>query len=136
MTAERDHQAEQDHAEFAGWFEAQGYTTGAFESDSMAEAFTAGMQAARDLAGVAGPKPAPSRAELETAMAAALQDLIDESEPKPAPELAADLDRLRERVARTAAKLDADALVTAPSKKSEIQAETAARLRETLGGGA
>lgn len=51
-------------------------------------------------------------------------------------EIRADLDRLRERVARTAAKLDADALATAPSKKSEIQAETAARLRETLGDGA
>jgi hypothetical protein len=44
-----------------------------------------------------------------------------------------DLDQLRERVARTAAKLDADALATHPSKKSDIQRETAARLRETLG---
>jgi ABC-type transporter Mla subunit MlaD len=51
-------------------------------------------------------------------------------------DIAADRDQLRERVARTAAKLDADALATAPSKKSEIQAETAARLRETLGDGA
>lgn len=96
MTAERDQQAERDHAEFAGWFEAQDYTTGAFESDSMAEAFTAGMQAARDLgdwfevgdadAGTlpAAPRPAPERDKLRDALediARAAQGSIDASLP-------------------------------------------------------
>jgi hypothetical protein len=99
-----------------------------------------GISEVRDYAALAArpPQPAP---ELAAAMAetrqvqAELENQVargDRLEGKNE-DIAADLDRLRERVARTAAKLDADALVTAPSKKSEIQAETAARLRETLG---
>jgi hypothetical protein len=46
----RDLQAEQDHAEFIGWFAAQGYRDGAtYLQGDMADAFAAGMQAQRDL---------------------------------------------------------------------------------------
>jgi hypothetical protein len=56
----RDYAAEHDHAEFTGWMEAQGYNSREhFDEDFMAEAFTAGMQAARDYAAEAGPQPAP-----------------------------------------------------------------------------
>lgn len=52
----RDHQDEQGHAEFTGWMEAQGNPTGdvyaEYGQDDMAEAFAAGMRAARDLAAV------------------------------------------------------------------------------------
>jgi hypothetical protein len=46
----RDLQAEQDRAEFTGWFEAQGYPSpeDRYDGDEMGEAFAAGMQAARD----------------------------------------------------------------------------------------
>jgi hypothetical protein len=53
----RDLQAERDHAEWRGWFEAQGYTDGNFEADSMAEAFLGGMQAQRDLDAAQQPQP-------------------------------------------------------------------------------
>jgi hypothetical protein len=51
MTAptERDQQAEQDHARFTGWMESRSYSTHPDDCDGMAEAFTAGMQAQRDL---------------------------------------------------------------------------------------
>lgn len=45
---------------------------------------------------------------------------------------AAAADQLRERVARAAAALDADALATAPSRKSQIQEDAARRIREAL----
>lgn len=55
MTAQRDLAAERDHAEFAGWMEAQGYRQGrAYCYSDMGDAFTAGMEAARALA-VAAP---------------------------------------------------------------------------------
>lgn len=57
VMAERDPQAEQDHAEWRGWMEAQGYQ---FDDDSyQAEAFAAGMQAQRDLDAAAGPQTSP-----------------------------------------------------------------------------
>jgi hypothetical protein len=57
---QRDHQAEQDHAEFAGWAEAQGYDDAdGYDFDEMEFAFTAGIQAARDLADLAEPMPGP-----------------------------------------------------------------------------
>lgn len=60
----RDLQAEQDHAEFTGWAEAQSYDESFdFNLEDMRDAFTAGMQAARDLADAAEPKPAPDLAE-------------------------------------------------------------------------
>jgi hypothetical protein len=49
----RDHQAEQDHAEWLGWAEANGYGNEHerdFGHDDMRDAFQAGMQGARDLA--------------------------------------------------------------------------------------
>jgi hypothetical protein len=53
--AARDLQAEQDHAEWHGWMDAQGYD---FADDSyQAEAFAAGMQAERDLAATEEPQP-------------------------------------------------------------------------------
>lgn len=56
-------QAEQEHAEFAGWMEAQGYPSpeDRYDGSEMAEAFAAGMQAQRDLAAV---QPAPEDAEV------------------------------------------------------------------------
>lgn len=45
-----DLRAELVHAEFTRWFGAQRYTTGAFEADSMAEAFEGGMNAQAALA--------------------------------------------------------------------------------------
>jgi hypothetical protein len=51
--AQRDYAAEQDHAEWRGWAEAQGYAVDdgyvEFDNGDMRDAFTAGMQAARDL---------------------------------------------------------------------------------------
>lgn len=53
--AARDLRAEEVSREFAGWFEAQGYRLDAtFMEGDMADAFTAGMQAERDLATVTG----------------------------------------------------------------------------------
>jgi hypothetical protein len=49
----RDLQAEQDHAEWLGWAEANGYGNEYerdFGYDDMRDAFRAGMQGARDLA--------------------------------------------------------------------------------------
>jgi len=107
---DRDLQAERDHAEWVGWAEAQGYDSNdnyaEYGVTDVSEAFTAGMQAGRDLAAVAAPQPAP--------------------------ELEAVHDQLRDRLAVLAASLDADALATAPSRKSEIQAEAAKRIREAL----
>jgi hypothetical protein len=55
---ERDPQAEQDHAEWRGWMEANAYSTHPDDCEGMAEAFEAGMRAARDLA-APGPAAAP-----------------------------------------------------------------------------
>jgi hypothetical protein len=61
--AARDLQAEQDHAEWHGWMDAQGYD---FADDSyQAEAFAAGMQAERDLAAATPAQPAPVSPDLE-----------------------------------------------------------------------
>ena len=51
-TPGRDLQAEEAGREFDGWFEAQGYPSpeGRYDGEEMAGAFTAGMQAERDLA--------------------------------------------------------------------------------------
>lgn len=61
--AARDHQAEEGCAEWRGWMEANAYSTHPDDCEGMAEAFAAGMRAARELA-AAQPKPAP---ELGTA---------------------------------------------------------------------
>ena len=47
-------------------------------------------------------------------------------------DLAAQLDQLRDRLATLAASLDADALATEPSKKSQIQADAARRDRKSV----
>jgi hypothetical protein len=79
MSGERDPEAEQDHAEFTGWFEAQGYNSREhFDEDFMAEAFTAGMQAQRDL------DDATLAAEVRAGHVH-----IETDEPQPAPELQA-----------------------------------------------
>jgi hypothetical protein len=66
VSAARDLQAEQDHAEFAAWMEAQGYRLDAtYMQGDMADAFAAGMQAERDLAsGVNDPAYGTLRARI------------------------------------------------------------------------
>lgn len=90
----RDLQGEQDHAEFTGWWEAQGYDADHaqtfYGADVMAETFLAGMQAARDLAaqdaqpapglaaavaGAAMQKAVSARQDLEAARAAAAKTM-------------------------------------------------------------
>jgi hypothetical protein len=107
----RDLQAEQGHAEFTGWAEAQGYVSeyAAYGRDNLAEAFAAGMQSARDLAAVAEPRPAPE-------LAAAMRETRV----------------IRERVTAVAEGLESRAEVNRPSKVSEICAGVAASLRRAL----
>jgi hypothetical protein len=57
---ERDPQAEQDCAEWRGWMEANAYSTHPDDCEGMAEAFEAGMWAARDLGAAQEPKPVPA----------------------------------------------------------------------------
>ena len=62
----RDRHAEQDHAEFARWYEAQGYgkPDEEFGAGEMADVFTAGMQAQRDLDAAQHPKPVSTGQQL------------------------------------------------------------------------
>ncbi len=65
---ERDLQAEQDHAEWLGWAEANGYGNEFerdFGHDDMRDAFTAGMEAARMLAAQEPSAPEPAAAMTE-----------------------------------------------------------------------
>jgi len=55
----RDQAAEEVSREFDGWFEAQGYDAADSAYEEMAEAFEAGMQAARDLGGQPAPGDVP-----------------------------------------------------------------------------
>lgn len=53
MTAPRDTQAERDHAEWAGWADAQGYVADTgdrpeYSIGDMQDAFMAGIRAARE----------------------------------------------------------------------------------------
>lgn len=131
----RDHQAEQDHAEWHGWMDAQGYD---FADDSyQAEAFAAGMQAERDLAAATGDGTLRTRIarlaetwegnpELSTE-GALLRDLAEilrdelhhasDREPQPSPELAGQaedqladaertIDSYRDEVSRILAEID------------------------------
>jgi hypothetical protein len=71
VSAERDLAAEQGHAEFTGWMEAQGHPYGdgyaEYGRPDMAEAFAAGMRAARDLAAATDAQPAINAAYRERA---------------------------------------------------------------------
>jgi len=64
---QRDLRAEQDHAEWLGWAEANGYGNEYerdFGHDDMRDAFTAGMEAVRMLAGVNDPAYGTLRARI------------------------------------------------------------------------
>jgi hypothetical protein len=66
--AQRDLAAEETSREFGGWFEAQGYPSpeDRYDGDEMAEAFTAGMQAQRDLDAAAAPRSVADRIAEDT----------------------------------------------------------------------
>jgi hypothetical protein len=69
--APRDRQAEQDHAEFTGWAEAQGIDPLGMDyaehgADGLRDAFTAGMQAQRGLAAAQQPAPELAAVMAET----------------------------------------------------------------------
>jgi hypothetical protein len=112
----RDRQAEQGHAEFTGWAEAQGYAEDFPDWDCRAEAFAAGMQAARDLAAVAEPQPAP-----EPAAAMAETRKVDEQ-----------LTTLHQRIDAVAEGLEKRAEINRPSKVSQICDDIAASLRRAI----
>lgn len=123
--AGRDVQAERDHAEWAGWHEAQGYERDTGEADISAEAFLAGMQAARDLAapalrlslGPCGNHPGHAHAQIldrtdgNAEVWACLHTLAEAAEaktcePQPAPALAAAMAETRKVRGQFAAFLD------------------------------
>jgi hypothetical protein len=108
-------QAEQDHAEFTGWMEAQGYNPDpdmVCGGGDMADAFAAGMQAARELAA------AQAQAAPELATAERERDQLRE-------QLAA----IRERLENLAGTLELSASATSPSKKSQIESGCAEAMR-------
>jgi hypothetical protein len=147
----RDLQAEQDHAEWHGWMDAQGYD---FADDSyQAEAFAAGMQAERDLAAAQEPHAADGKtagqqayegfyAGTECGPPVPWAQLTDWDEHWEAAGRAVetrqlrlareDRDSLKRRVLDLAADLDNSAAATRPSKKSTIEDELAIALRKLL----
>jgi hypothetical protein len=78
MTA-RDLAAEEAHAEFTGWMEAQGYPSpdDRYDGDEMAGAFAAGMQAGRDLIAAAPAAAGRPATSLEDAMLRDIDGLHD-----------------------------------------------------------
>jgi hypothetical protein len=94
--AGRDPQAEQDHAEFTGWWEAQGYDADHaqtfYGADVMAETFLAGMQAQRDLVAAQEPRAAPGKIAARHAAEAGLPPEAAAILAQAVPELATALD--------------------------------------------